>query len=94
MLASGAVGDVLHPYEADPLDDEIDAVLRSINKLDQVNKVKSGQGIHSTHEWREVIRPPTPPPGPPEAALSTGDSVLSVKAMTTRRRIRRSRHRA
>ena len=73
------------------LDDEIGAVLRSINKLDQV-KVKSGQGIHSTHEWCEVIRPPTPPPGPPEVTLSTGDSVLSVKAMTTRRRIRRSRH--
>lgn len=89
MLASGAVGDVLHPYEADQEDDEIDAVLQSINNMGQ-DKVKSDHGIPSTHERHEDIRPPTRAPGPSEAALSTGDPVPSEKTKTTRRATRRS----
>ena len=87
-LASGTVGDVLHPYEADQKDDEIDMILESINNMGQNNEVISDQGIPSMHEQHDGIWPATPAPGLSKLALSTGDSVLSKKTKTTRRTTR------
>lgn len=44
MLASGTVGDVLHPYEPDQEDDEIDTVLQFIGNMghgDSISREKS-----------------------------------------------------
>ena len=87
-LASGTVGDVLHPYEADQEDDEIDMILESINNMGQNNEVKSDQVIPSMHEQHDGIWPATPAPGLSKLALSTRDSVLSKKTKTTRRMTR------
>ena len=54
-LASGAVSDVLHPYEADQEDDEIDAILESINNMGQNNEVKFDHGIPSMHKQHDGI---------------------------------------
>ena len=54
-LASGTVGDVLHPYEADQEDDVIDMILESINNMGQNNEVISNQGIPSMHEQHDGI---------------------------------------